>query len=475
MKRTVLIVITLLMCSANSLFAQKQIHILSVNDMHATIEKMPRLAWVVDSLRKIDPELIVLAAGDNRTGNPYNDRNAEVSRPMTELMNAVGFTASAIGNHEFDGGVSGFRTQINRSNFPYICANISIPDSMRTHVYPYKFFIANGVKVGILGGIQVNSRGIPDCHPNQVGGISFREVDEVIPDYQWMRQQCDVLLLISHDGYEADSITATKYPFFDVIVGGHTHTKIDGGKMVNGVMITQAKNKLNYATLTTMTVLDGKVSSKSARLLDLSSSKNIKTDVKDLLDTFYDNPILSEVLTQVKSPITSTEELGNMEMDALIAEIGADIAVQNGGGVRFSSFSPGPFTLANLLSLDPFANDAIIFEMTGKEIADFIMNDYDMDEKQTPYVGGIKYVMKVDKTTKHPKSIKITMLNGTKFSEKATYKMVANSYATSISTSEKRDSGTNLQAACSDFVEAWLRKQPSIDYSGSSRATIIYE
>lgn len=67
---------------------QKTINILSVNDMHATIDQMPRLAFVADSLRQIDPELIVLSGGDNRTGNPYNDRYAIPGYPMVALMNA---------------------------------------------------------------------------------------------------------------------------------------------------------------------------------------------------------------------------------------------------------------------------------------------------------------------------------------------------------------------------------------------------
>lgn len=108
----------------NTILAQKQVHILSVNDMHANIDNMPKLAAVADSLRSLYPELIILSGGDNRTGNPYNDRNAEPSRPMTELMNAIGFNASAIGNHEFDANIEGLRTQINRSRFP-----ISVPMS----------------------------------------------------------------------------------------------------------------------------------------------------------------------------------------------------------------------------------------------------------------------------------------------------------------------------------------------------------
>ena len=49
------------------------IAILSVNDMHASIEHFPMLAALVDSLRGEYPSLLILSAGDNRTGNPLND------------------------------------------------------------------------------------------------------------------------------------------------------------------------------------------------------------------------------------------------------------------------------------------------------------------------------------------------------------------------------------------------------------------
>lgn len=459
----------------NTILAQKQVHILSVNDMHANIDNMPKLAAVADSLRNLYPELIILSGGDNRTGNPYNDRNAEPSRPMTELMNAIGFNASAIGNHEFDADIDGLRTQINRSRFPYICANVFMPDTMRTHVYPYKFINAGGVRIGLLGGIQINSLNIPDCHIDHVRGVTFKDINDVIPDYEWMRSQCDIFVLLSHNGYEADSVTAMKYPFLDAIIGGHTHTKIDGAKFHNGVMVTQAMSKVKFATLSTFEVSEGKVTAKSAKLINITASSSEKKDVKAMVETFQDNPILKQTLTQVVSPFNTKEELANMEMDALIAETGADIAIQNGGGVRYDTHAAGPFTIYDLLALDPFGNNAIIYEMTGKELADFIMDDYYNDETQKPFVGGMKYVMKVDKKTRQPKSIRIELLNGSKFSEKATYRMVTNSYAKSISTSPKNDKGTDLQMTCSDYVERWLRKQQSLDYTGTSRAEIIFE
>ena len=55
----------------------QEVVILSVNDMHGHIEQMPKLAYIADSLRNIYPQLMIVSAGDNRTGNAYNDKYPE--------------------------------------------------------------------------------------------------------------------------------------------------------------------------------------------------------------------------------------------------------------------------------------------------------------------------------------------------------------------------------------------------------------
>lgn len=86
---------------------KKELHILSANDMHAAIECMPRVGFVADSLRALYPNLLVLSAGDNRSGEPLNDMYEIPAYPMVALMNIIGFNATTLGNHEFDSGQEG--------------------------------------------------------------------------------------------------------------------------------------------------------------------------------------------------------------------------------------------------------------------------------------------------------------------------------------------------------------------------------
>lgn len=470
--RTILLAAVLATLSLSVSAQQTTVNILSVNDMHATIEQMPRLAFVADSLRAIDPDLIVLSAGDNRTGNPYNDRFEISAYPMVALMNAVGFDASAVGNHEWDSNTTGLRTIANLASFPFICCNAIAPDTMNIGFKPFTILHANGLNIGVIGTLQTNVNGIPDSHPKNLRGMTFKPASTVIPQYLSLRDKCDVLLLLSHEGYEEDIKTAGLFPQFDAIIGGHSHTLVAENEFHNNVLITQAKNKLKYAFLTTITLDGGKVVNRSSKQIPLTNGGGINKDVERLMKLMMQNPELEKKVVDVASDFQNAEELGSMVCDALASATNCDIALQNGGGVRFSTFPAGPMTLSDVLRLDPFGNEAIIYEITGKEVADLILNCFDIDEKQIPYVSGIKYEMTIDKSLK-PTGIKIRNLDGSKFDMKRTYRFVTNSYVSAILPAPKSDPGSNTFRACSDYVLDYFQSHPSIDYQGTHRAEII--
>ena len=94
---------------------KKEVHILSINDPHAAIGQFPRLGYVADSLRALYPDLLILSAGDNRSGDPINDMFDIPAYPMVALMNQVGFHATAVGNHEFDSNQDGLARPSLRS------------------------------------------------------------------------------------------------------------------------------------------------------------------------------------------------------------------------------------------------------------------------------------------------------------------------------------------------------------------------
>ena len=455
-----------------TVFAQtKEITILAVNDMHASIDRFPKFAALVDSMRTIYPDLLLFSAGDNRTGNPANDMHPEPSYPMTALMNKVGFNLSVVGNHEFDGDIDAFRNVVNRSNFRHVCANMYAHDSLRLHVEPYKIFDADGVRIGVLGLIQQGANGLPDTHPEKVKNITFRPLEKVAEQYVWLRDRCDIFVLLVHEGYNECVQLANNYPYADVIISGHSHTRIDKTELHNGVLITQSESNLKYVTHIAIQLTDGKITKKEARLSDVNAFPRKDDDVQAMTDEFNNNESLNRVLTQVVNDFDNYEELGYMMTDAIRIETNADIALQNPGGVRMETFPKGPMTVRDVYQLDPFNNEIIEYHLTGEEILRLIEAAYIAENKQPPYVSGITYEMESDKQGR-VKKLQAKMNDGSQLNPEHSYKVVMNSYLAAVSRYEKTDPGKTLFRTTAEVTIEYLEKQPTVDYHGVKRMVI---
>lgn len=454
----------LMLCLTLSGIAQKkEVVILTVNDMHAAIQNFPQMAAVVDSIRDIYPQLIVFSAGDNRTGNPLNDRYKEPSYPITALMNQVGVAASAVGNHEFDSGTEGFRRQMRRSNFRYLCANVEAEDSLSLHVLPYQIFDIEGIRLGVLGVLHINSLGIPESHPKNLHGLKFHPVKETIKQYEWLKDQCDVMALLSHDGYADDIETARLFPWIDVILGGHSHTKVAANTFHSNVLVTQGGNNLKWASLVKIELENGKVTNRSSELINIYQHSSKDELVSAMVDFFSDNEELKQTVCTLETDITQEEEFGCLVADALRAESGADIALQNGGGVRLKAFAAGPFTLQDVFRLDPFGNECVMTEITGRELGDFILECYNTDLHILPYLSGVKYRLTIDAATQHASAIELYAPDGKKMNLKKKYKVATNSYVDAICHTVECQSTGEI---CSTHIETYLRRLGKVNYAG---------
>jgi 2',3'-cyclic-nucleotide 2'-phosphodiesterase (5'-nucleotidase family) len=450
---------------------KREIHILAANDMHAQIEVFPQLAALADSLRTIDPSLLIFSAGDNRTGNPINDKYILPAYPMVALMNQVGFNGSAIGNHEFD--VHSLKRLIGLSNFRYICANAFPSDSSGIKLVPYQVFDVEGLKVGVIGCIQLSPAGIPSTHPDNLEGISFKPADEVIPQYEWLSKQCDVTILLSHLGYPDDIKMAEQFPWLDLIIGGHTHTQLKGNEVKNGVLITQNKNKLNRVTYITLTMEDGKVVDKKAEYIDVRKYPKTVRVVEEMIRFYNDNPTLRKVLAIADTPFETREELGCMMCDAFMAETGSEIAVENPGGVRIDALSQGDITVRDVLEMDPFDNHAVVLELTGDEIVRMMLSYCHNTLHSFPYVGGMTCEITLEKDFPEKiKSVNLFTLDGKKLNMKKKYKVVTNNYIPATSEIPEGSAHT-LNLETSDIIMQYLEKKGTVSYQGVSRLKTV--
>lgn len=443
------------------------IAILSVNDMHADIDRMPQFAALADSLRNIYPDLLVFSAGDNRTGNPVNDQYNPSSYPIIALMNKVGFDLSAVGNHEWDGGVEALQKNIEDAEFPFLCANLKMENGQKLDVKPYVILTVQGVKVGVVGMLEVRANGYPGAHPRCFKNVRFERAQEAMRDYLFLRKQCDVFILLSHLGYEEDLEMAERYPALDAIIGGHTHTLVEQPQKHNGVMVTQAGSSLNYATLTLFNVKDGKVVDVSATTLNVQNSKKQNAEVRALLNDFNSNNLFKEVLTTAITPFQNREELGCMVTDAIRDVSGADFAFNNTGGIRINRLKKGPITIKDVYEIDPFANDIVVYSMKGRQVERFIMESFKKNGRYPSYVSGMSYQVNVD-AKGYPTSVDITLDKG-RFSPDATYTVAMNSFMASTVRFESLDDGVSMYMTSEEMMIEYLKKQKSVSYQGVTR------
>ena len=442
---------------------ETELVILSVNDIHANIDMFPKFATMVDSLRAIYPDMLLFSAGDNRTGNPVNDQYDPVNYPMIELMNRMGFDLCAVGNHEWDADIVNLKNDIERANFPFLCANVFIPETVNLNIKPFITMEHQGVKLAVVGMIEIRHDGIPGAHPDNLKLVSFKRPDVVLPEYKYLRNQNDVVILLSHCGFEDDMELAQANPWLDAIIGGHSHTLIEHPKETNGVLITQAGSHLKYATLVKLKVKDHKVVGKEAIVLDVNKVRKEKQEIKRLVNEFNDAPALNEPIATAKTKFETPEELGCMMTDAIREMSGADFAFQNTGGVRITHLKKGPITVKDVYSMDPFNNDVVVYQMTGEQVKKFILNSFRKNGGYPSFVSGMTYSMSDD-----GRNVWVNM-DGASFSTNKVYKVAFNSYMASTVNIESVDEGRSMFKTSEEMMIEFLRKHKEVDYQGIVR------
>ncbi|MBR4583216.1 MAG: bifunctional metallophosphatase/5'-nucleotidase [Bacteroidales bacterium] len=447
---------------------EKVLYVVSVNDMHGNIDNFPQFASLLDTLRKQYPDLLLISAGDNRTGHPVNDRYPKPSYPITKLMNEVHFDLSTLGNHEFDIGVEGLRNVVDWSDFDYVCANAYFDDSI--NVKPYKIINYKGLKIGFIGGIQVGANGIPDFHPKYAQNVSFKPIVDILPEYMFLRKECDMLFLISHCGLEADIEIAKKFPQFDAIFGGHTHKKIERTKLIGNTMITQSGKNLNYLTVSVFYFTNGKIDYKAQQVFSVKDFPKKDEKIQKLVDEFGSLDIFSRIVGYTDADTTNKEQLGYFLADAIRAHTKSDLAFQNPGGVRMKSLPQGKITAKDIYQMDPFNNIIMKYKVSGQEIIDMLEKANKETGDFPMLCSGCSIKLNVNEY-EEIESMEILLDNVKSLDPNSKYDIAINSYMASVYGFSDKHKGKEYQHS-NEIVFGYLKKQQHINYSCVSR--IIY-
>lgn len=224
---------------ASGLFAQKKLVILHTNDTHSRIEALPssdksypntagvvNRESVIEDLRKNNKNVLLFDVGDFVQGTPYF--NLFKGRVEGQAMNLMKYDAGTLGNHEFDYGLDTLKRIIKELDYPILNCNYDFSNTvLKDVVKPYTIFKKDGLKIGVIG-VGVDPEGL--IQKDKYEGMIFNPINESVNKYAEFlkkKEKCDVIICLSHIGYNDDVKLAQSTKYVDVILGGHSHTYME--------------------------------------------------------------------------------------------------------------------------------------------------------------------------------------------------------------------------------------------------------
>jgi len=445
----------------------QEVILLHTNDIHGQINNFPRLAFVVDSVRKIHENVFLLNAGDLFSGNPIIDMYEDKGFPIIDLMNRTGFNVSAFGNHEFDYGQKILKKRIEQAHFPFICANLINESSLLKSPKAFiKLKTKNNLKINILSIVDNSANGLPETHPAKLKGLKFSDPILTASKYKKLTEKNNLFIALTHIGIDNDIILAQKMPEIDVIIGGHSHSLIDSLLMVNGVLIAQVGSKLKSVGEIKLIVNNGKIIDKSFKIINLQGKNNVDNGMRDLIHQYNDNKMLKEVLAKAKVKLSGNEEIGCFYTDALRNSKNLDIVFQNSGGIRINEIPEGEITLETVYRMDPFGNYLMSINLNPDEIRSLIRFSF-RDGKIDLRVSGINYT--IVKENNAIKEIILTDYQGIPIDENKTYSVGMNDYIINTYNFQHLEKPMSQGVTTAEVIIDYLKKVGEFDYSGTKR------
>lgn len=427
--------------------------------------------------------VILLNAGDINTGVPESDM--QNARPDIEGLNAIGYEAMTLGNHEFDSPLQILDMQEKWAKFPLLAANVINKKTNKPLVKPYTILHKGGLNVAVVGLTTEDTAklGNPDVTENVVFKNPIKTAEKVLAELNKSKNRPDVKIALTHMGWYLDGAHGTNAPgdismvrtlkpgTFDIVVGGHTHDTVcfdENGKFItkyvpgtackpdfqNGTWIMQAGEWGKFVGRADFEFKDGKTTLVKYELIPINLKKTIKKEDGKKEYQLYQSEIqadpalyaqlkkyqdegdktLGVKVGEVKGNLDGRREtvrfvqsnLGHLIADSQRKRVKADVGIMNGGGIR-TSIMEGDITYKNLLAVQPFGNMISTLDLKGKEFIDFLtaVALKETDTGGYPQFAGIS--MTVDRAAKTISDVKI---DGKPFDPNKTYKVSIPDYLT---------------------------------------------
>lgn len=246
---------------------QGRLRILASSDLHARIwphdydtdaqtsgQGLARLGTVIETARSETEASILLDNGDLLQGTQLADdlaRQPDVPHPMFKAMNALGYDAATVGNHDFNFGLDFLEHRLAEADFPYVCGNIvrhrGDAPSMDQPFLPPFVMIERQIRLGSGSAASIKIAVVGAATPqiltwdkDLIGGrLAARGIVEAVSHWsaQARSEGADIVVALCHTGVgttqpedmaEDAALGVAALPSVDVVICGHSHRRLPG-------------------------------------------------------------------------------------------------------------------------------------------------------------------------------------------------------------------------------------------------------
>jgi 2',3'-cyclic-nucleotide 2'-phosphodiesterase (5'-nucleotidase family) len=212
------------------------------NDLHFNFNQADLFKEKINEIRQSYDDVYLLSAGDIFVRNRKefidydgdredDDWYSERCGFMIDLMNEIGYDVMTAGNHELEMIEERTGEALRKAEFPILGANVEVTTELMPSFLPYVALTTSTLR-------NITVLGITHGVTGDVG----HELDwyDTAEDYLYLNEQSDIFIALTHIGVNGDIEMANRFPEFDVIIGGDSHTLIEEGEMINSVLVAQA-------------------------------------------------------------------------------------------------------------------------------------------------------------------------------------------------------------------------------------------
>ncbi|MCQ2411720.1 MAG: bifunctional metallophosphatase/5'-nucleotidase [Sphaerochaetaceae bacterium] len=364
--------------------------VLHSNDVHGSVEGYAKMAALRDAFEAMDAEVILVDAGDFSQGTTY----VSVSKgaDAIAMMNAVGYTYSAIGNHEFDYGYPQLVENAAKAEFSILCSNIFDANGNPIFANYAVYETAQGAKIGFFGMDTPEAQ--TKANPSLIKGLTFPAGAEMYAVAQNVvdalkAEGVDTIICLAHLGIDESSEPNTSYDLLnnttgiDFLIDGHSHSAFstfDGKAMQQtgtafanvGVVVLDSKTGEicdNYLQDAAEIASDEAVAAAASVIIEkVNAEYAIKFGVSEVELNGDKAPGNRNLETNNGDLITDAMMWAILKDEASISVPAENVvAITNGGGIR-AWIHAGDITKKDINTVLPFGNTVAVVYVTGAEL-----------------------------------------------------------------------------------------------------------